>query len=217
MNTIRFNDGRTFTPSKIICVGRNYARHIDEMQAERTESPVLFLKPNSALCSIEQPLKLPRNYGSVHHEIELALCIGQKGSFIEKEKVFDYIAGYGLALDLTLRDLQAQAKKGGLPWAVAKGFDGACPVSNFVSALNIAHPDRLQLVLKINGELKQNGNTSRMLFPIPELVSYISRFFTLETGDLILTGTPAGVGPLTPGNVIEAEIESVARIQTTCV
>ena len=217
MNTIHFTDGVSFTPSKIICVGRNYAKHIEEMKSERTASPVLFLKPNSSLCDLDKPIKIPTGWGAVHHEVELALCIGQKCSRLNEEQVMDAVAGFGLALDLTLRDLQSAAKKAGLPWAVAKGFDGACPVSTFVPKEKIPDPQKLRLSLKVNGETKQDGNTSHMLFPIPELVAYISRFFTLEPGDLILTGTPAGVGPLRPGDEIEAEIETVAKVKTKCV
>jgi len=129
MNKIFFEDGRNFTPSKIIAVGRNYSDHIKEMHSEKTSEPVLFIKPNSALCDLSKPLIIPCGFGLVHHEIELAICIGKTGKNISKNQVYDHIAGYAVALDLTLRDVQAQAKKRGLPWAVAKGFDSSCPIS----------------------------------------------------------------------------------------
>ncbi len=214
MYSIRFNNGKTLTPSKIVCVGRNYAKHIEEMKSSRTKDPVLFLKPNSALCDAGKPLQIPTQHGAVHHEIELAICIGKGGQNISRERVPEHIAGFGLALDLTLRDMQSVAKEKGLPWAVTKGFDGACPVSEFVPAEQVTNAQELDLELKLNGTLRQKGNTRQMIFTIPALISYISRFFTLEEGDLILTGTPAGVGPLTSGDRIEAAIEGVAKTET---
>jgi 2-keto-4-pentenoate hydratase/2-oxohepta-3-ene-1,7-dioic acid hydratase in catechol pathway len=217
MKSIIFSDGSVKNPGKIVCVGRNYAKHIEEMQSERTSDPVLFLKPNSALHPIEEPLPLLRNVGAVHHEIELAVCIGKTASNIQETEAVDYIAGYGLALDLTLRDMQAKAKQGGLPWAVAKGFDNACPISPFVPASQIEDPHQLNLILKINGEERQHGTTAHMLFRIPELLAYASRFFTFEQGDLLLTGTPAGVGPLLPGDRIEAHIDEIGTFTTHCI
>ncbi len=217
MNTISFSDGSIKTPGKIICVGRNYAKHIEEMQSERTSDPVLFLKPNSALHPIDKPLPLFRDVGAIHHEIELAVCIGKTASNITEADAAEYIAGYGLALDLTLRDMQAKAKQGGLPWAVAKGFDHACPISPFVPAAQIPDPQQLNLVLKINGEERQHGTTAHMLFQIPKLLAYASRFFTFEDGDLLLTGTPAGVGPLIPGDNIEAHIDQIGTFTTQCI
>jgi len=214
MHTIRFVNGNTMTPGKIVCVGRNYAEHIKEMSTSRTKDPVLFLKPNSALCDASRPLHIPTQYGAVHHEVELAVCIGREARNISEDEVPGYIAGFGLALDLTLRDLQSIAKAKGLPWAVAKGFDGACPVSEFTPAHEVANAQELELELKVNGTLRQKGNTRQMIFTIPLLISYISKFFTLEAGDLVLTGTPAGVGPLTPGDRIEAAIEGLAAIDT---
>ena len=213
MIKILFDDGRTFSPSKIIAVGRNYSEHIKEMHSEKTQQPVLFLKPNSALCDLDKPLTIPENFGDVHHEIELAICIGKDGKNIKKHKVADYIAGYGIALDLTLRDIQSQAKKKGLPWAVAKGFDNSCPVSKFyVKQINDAQ--NLNISLFKNGHQIQTGNTNQMIFKIDELISYISGVFSLMAGDIILTGTPAGVGPLISGDILLCEIEGIAQIET---
>lgn len=214
MNKITFDDGREFFPSKIVAVGRNYSDHIKEMHSEKTKDPVLFLKPNSALCNLEEPLSIPDNMGEVHHEIELAVCIGMDCKNIPPDQAAAYIAGYGIALDLTLRDIQAHAKKKGLPWAVAKGFDNSCPVSKFY-VKEISRAQNLSLSLIKNGQQKQSGNTNQMIFKIDELISYISGIFSLESGDIILTGTPAGVGPLNRGDIILTEIEGITSIETS--
>ena len=217
MKEIKFREGTVLSPSKIIGIGRNYSEHIKEMAAERTREPVLFLKPNSALCDIEEPLPLLQDHGQIHHEIELAVCFSKSGSDIPRSEAMDYVAGYGLALDLTLRDIQTKAKKAGLPWAVAKGFDHACPVSDFISKEKVDDVHNLELKLEINGFIRQQGNTAQMLFKLPELIAYVSKFFRIEEGDLLLTGTPSGVGPLLPGDEIQAFIEKIADIKTTCV
>ncbi len=216
MNSVVFSDGRVFTPSKIIAIGRNYSEHIREMKSRRTEEPVLFLKPNSALCDVSAPLTLLQGRGAIHHEIELALCFSRRGAQIPANEALDYIAGYGLALDLTLRDMQSKAKEAGLPWAVAKGFDHACPVSAFVYKESVSDVNNLELILKVNGQVRQQGNSSQMLFKLPEIIAYASTFFTFEEGDLLLTGTPSGVGALEAGDEIEASIEQVAHVKTTC-
>ncbi len=217
MIQIQRTDGTNFTPSKILAVGLNYAQHIEEMRSKRTAEPVIFLKPNSALASLQEPVRIPTQYGAVHHEIELCVLITKEAFQISEQEATHSIGGYGLALDLTLRDIQKKAKERGHPWAIAKGFKGACPVSPFVPADQVADSQNLELTLKVNGQVRQNGNTRQMLFRIPELIAYVSRFFPLEPGDLLLTGTPSGVGPLLPGDSIEARIESVAEIKTECV
>lgn len=217
MNQIRRTDGTVFTPSKILSVGLNYAEHIEEMRSKRTSEPVIFLKPNSALVPLAEPVQIPTQYGSVHHEIELCVLIGKPGFHISEEKAMDLIGGFGVALDLTLRDIQKKAKERGHPWAIAKGFKGACPVSDFVPAHQVKDAQNLQLTLTVNGKIRQNGNTRQMLFRIPELIAYVSQFFPLEAGDLLLTGTPSGVGPLFPNDSIKAEIESIAVVETRCV
>ncbi len=216
MNSVKRTDGKIFTPSKIIGVGLNYSEHIAEMRSQRTSDPVLFLKPNSALAPVDQPIRIPTAFGAVHHEIELAVLIGKPGFNIPVDQALRHVGGYALALDLTLRDVQRKAKDKGHPWAIAKGFRGACPVSDFVPAERIADPQNLELTLSINQNLRQKGNTNQMLFTIPELIAYASRFFPFEEGDILLTGTPSGVGPLVQGDQISAKIESVAQIKTTC-
>ena len=215
MKELKIKSGQSLTCSKIIAVGRNYSEHIREMGAVPTGEPILFLKPATSLCDINQPLFIPSQYGAVHHELELALLIGRGGRDITEQKALEHIAGYGLALDLTLRDLQAVAKKKGMPWAVAKGFDGACPITPvFVPREYVPDPHKLEIMLKINGEIRQQGNTSHMIFSLPFLIAYISRFFTLEEGDVILTGTPSGVGQLHDGDQLEARLDGVADVRT---
>ena len=148
MNEIIFNNGLKYRPSKIICVGRNYAKHIEEMKSLPTKDPVLFLKPNSSLHPFDAPLPVPAHFGSVHHEIELAVCISKTCSSVSAHQAAASIAGYAVALDLTLRDLQSDAKKAGLPWAIAKGFDNACPISPFTKADTVSDAGNLNLLLK---------------------------------------------------------------------
>ncbi len=217
MKHIIFTNGLELLPSKIICVGRNYAKHIEEMNSVPTKEPVLFLKPNSALHPFGEPLRVPDSFGSVHHEIELAVCISKTCASVSVEEAAASVAGYAVALDLTLRDVQSDAKKDGLPWAVAKGFDNACPISPFVEAEKVNDVTDLELLLKVNGNIRQQGSTRQMLFKIPELIAYASKFFTFERGDLFLTGTPAGVGPLQAGDEIEASIESIGIFHTKCI
>ncbi len=215
MIQITFSNGEILTPTKIVCIGLNYTAHIAEMGSKRSHTPVIFLKPNSALHPILTPIPIPHNAGVVHHEVELAVCIGKTASHVSESDVFDHIAGYGLALDLTLRDMQKKAKETGQPWAIAKGFDHSCPVSSFVLKEEVGDVNNLDLKLEVNGSLRQQGNTAQMIFKLPELVAYISRFYTLEEGDILLTGTPAGVGPIQSGDIIHASISGVASINTT--
>lgn len=214
MKTIKFTTGVEMMPSKIIGIGLNYVKHIDEMKSIPQREPVIFIKPNSSLFDITQPIPILKDSGTVHHEIELAVCIGKQGSNISVELANDYIAGFGLALDLTLRDIQCKAKAAGLPWAIAKGFDNSCPVSQFVEKNSINNYNDLTLKLTVNGKNRQNSSTANMIFKIPFLIHYISQFFTLNTGDLIITGTPEGVGPLNEGDLIEAGITDITLIKT---
>lgn len=187
--------------SKVVCVGSNYAKHIKEMGSATPEEPVLFIKPESALCDVRQPLVLPQGLGEVHHEVEMAILIGATLKQATPEHVRQSIAGYGVALDLTLRDVQNTLKKSGRPWEKAKGFDNACPVSGFIPASEFKNdPQNTLLSLTINGVVRQQGSTADMIHPILPLIAYMSRFFTLHPGDIVLTGTPDGVGPLCRGD-----------------
>ena len=203
-----------FPVSKVVCVGSNYAKHIKEMGSATPDEPVLFIKPESALCDIRQPLVLPQEFGSVHHEVELAILIGSTLRQATEEHVTKAIAGYGVALDLTLRDLQGKLKKAGQPWEKAKGFDNSCPISGFIPANEFSgDPQNSPIALKINGEVRQQGSTSDMIHKIVPLIAYMSRFFTLRAGDVSLTGTPEGVGPLNSGD--ELEVSFADRSLTT--
>ena len=195
-----------FPVNKVVCVGNNYADHIKEMGSQVSGEPVVFIKPETALCDIRQPIALPTGLGSVHHEIELAVLIGTPLKQATPDRVANAIAGYGLALDLTLRDLQSQFKAAGQPWEKAKGFDGSCPMSGFIPVSEFGDAQQAELRLLINGELRQEGNTRDMLTPVLPLIAYMSRFFTLRAGDIILTGTPHGVGPLKAGDEICATL-----------
>ncbi|EKN3344900.1 fumarylacetoacetate hydrolase family protein [Yersinia ruckeri] len=195
-----------FPVSKVICVGSNYADHIKEMGSTQPTEPVLFIKPETALCDIRQPVSIPQSFGAVHHEVELAVLLGTPLKQANEDRVARAIAGYGVALDLTLRDLQTSLKKSGQPWEKAKAFDGSCPISGFIPAAEFGDAQQAGLLLKLNGEVRQKGNTRDMITPILPLICYISRFFTLRAGDIILTGTPQGVGPLTSGDMLQIAV-----------
>jgi acylpyruvate hydrolase len=213
MKTARLTTGQEYPIGKILCIGRNYAEHIKELGNETPEAPVIFMKPATAVIGDGGSIVIPPYSHDCHHEAELALLIGLEGKAIQEAEALEYIAGYGVAIDLTLRDVQAELKKKGLPWDIAKGFDTACPLSAFVPAARIKDPQDLQIRLTVNGNLRQDGNTRMMIHPVAKIVSYISGIFTLEPGDVILTGTPAGVGPIRSGEQLVAEIPGVATLR----
>lgn len=197
--------------SKVVCVGSNYARHIQEMGSATPDEPVLFIKPETALCDLKQPLILPQEFGAVHHEVELAVLIGATLRQATEEHVRQAIAGYGVALDLTLRELQGKLKKAGRPWEKSKSFDNSCPISGFVPAAEFTDdPQNTSLGLKVNGQVRQQGSTADMIHKIVPLIAYMSRFFTLKAGDVVLTGTPDGVGPLTSGDELEVSFNGLS-------
>nr|XP_058972726.1 uncharacterized protein LOC131799068 [Pocillopora verrucosa] len=187
---------------KIIAVGRNYREHAAELGNPVPKTPLIFLKPPSSYLQQGGKIKLPPGCDELHHEVELGVVISKTGASIAESNAMDYVGGYALALDMTARDLQNKAKKLGQPWTLAKGFDTALPVSRFISKTEIPQPDNVHLWLKVDGELKQDGNTRDMIFTIPYLISYISQSMTLEEGDFILTGTPEGVSEVKPGQTI---------------
>ncbi len=185
---------------KVVCVGRNYAAHARELNNPVPAQPLLFMKPSTALTDLSQPFPLPNHGARCGYELEVALLIGQTLTRADASQTLAAVAGYGLALDLTVRDVQDQLKAQGHPWELAKAFDQSCPLSPFVEASAIQDPTQLRLQLQINDTVRQDGNTADMLLPIPELLAYISRYFTLQAGDVVLTGTPAGVGDLQPAD-----------------
>lgn len=191
---------------KILAIGRNYAEHITELNNERPSEPVIFTKPDTALLKNNEDFYYPDYSKDIHHEIELVLRISKVGKNIDQNFAHKYYDQIGLGIDFTARDLQSNAKEKGLPWAIAKGFDSSAPISNFKSIKEIEDINNLDFSLKVDGELKQTGNTSMMLFNFNYMVSYLSKFFTLKTGDLIFTGTPKGVGPIKIGQKLEGYI-----------
>ena len=214
MIRLPFRDGfYDVNPSKIICLGRNYAEHAKELGHEVPEEPVIFLKPPSALIGPDQTIILPKKSERVDHEVELAVIIGRRGKNIPRERAMDYVLGYTILLDITARDLQWEAKKKGLPWTVAKGFDTFAPIGPRVVDKRELDISNLEIGLKVNGQLRQLSRTAEMIFKVPEIIEYVSGIMTLEKGDIIATGTPAGVGPLRHGDRIEAWIEGIGVLK----
>ena len=192
---------------KIICIGRNYTDHIAELENEKPENPVVFLKPDTAILLKGQPFFIPDFSQDVHHEVEVLVRINRIGKHIQPKFAHKYYDEIGLGIDFTARDLQAQLKAKGLPWEKAKGFDGAAVVGKWVAKTELPQVDELKFSLRKNGETVQAGNTALMLWKIDELIAYVSQFFTLKIGDIIFTGTPAGVGPVAINDVLVGELE----------
>ncbi len=193
---------------KIVCVGRNYAAHAKELGNEVPTSPILFMKPSTAAVDFELPLFIPQDLGSVHHEVEIALLIGEQSTSISEDNAWSCVKAVGVALDLTLRDVQDKLKEKGHPWEMAKAFDGSCPLTNWVPLERIRDRNSIQVRLENNSEMKQDGYSDEMITSIPKLISYISQFFTLLPGDVILTGTPKGVGPLESRDIIKVTLDA---------
>ncbi|KAF3456254.1 hypothetical protein FNV43_RR00904 [Rhamnella rubrinervis] len=198
--------------TKIIAVGRNYAAHAKELGNAVPKEPVLFLKPTSSYLENGGTIEIPHPLESLDHEVELAVVIAKKARDVSQATAMDYVGGYALALDMTAREIQASAKSAGLPWTVAKGQDTFTPISDVLPRSSVPDPDNLELWLKVDGELRQKGSTKDMIFKIPFLISHISSIMTLFEGDIILTGTPQGVGPVTAGQRITAGMTNLLDI-----
>lgn len=198
---------------KIICVGRNYVSHAKELKNPVPTEPVLFLKPPSAYVREGSPVLMPYYCHNLHHEVELAVVIGKGGTAISKVTAMEHVGGYALCLDMTARDIQDECKKKGLPWTLAKAFNTSCPVSDFIPKEKIADPQNLRLWLKVNDKLRQEGNTSSMIFSVPYLISYISEIISLEEGDIILTGTPEGVAAVQEFDELHAGLEDIVNMK----
>lgn len=204
---------QSFACGKFVCVGRNYVEHIEELGNTPDAKPLLFMKPASACARLDQPLKLPENQ-LCHHELELALLIGETIPVGSSPKL-EQVAGIGLALDLTLRELQSELKKKGHPWEIAKAFDGSAPVSDFIPVSEFVNLNHIRFSLEKNHQLQQQGDTTKMIFPIQRLLNEISKHFTLDRGDVVLTGTPAGVSSLTSGDQLRITLEDKLLVATT--
>lgn len=196
----------------IFCIGRNYAKHIEELNNETPLEPLVFLKPTSALAQAGDTITLPAFSNSVHYEAELVLYIDQDARNLAPSEALSVVGGYAVGLDLTARDLQDTIKSKGEPWTKCKGFPGAAIVSDFISADKIDNAEDISFTFTQNGALKQNGNTSMMLYPIAEIVSYLSQVYGLSEGDLIYTGTPEGVGKLATGDVLKLTLEDLVDV-----
>lgn len=204
-------------PSKIVCLLRSYAAHAKELNNPVPDRPRFFLKPPSSLMADGGTVIIPDGVSAVHHEVELGVIIGRSGRMISEENAGDHILGYTTMLDLTARDLQDEAKSKGLPWAEAKGFDTFAPVGPIGASRASYDWKGRRIWLRVNGEMRQDGNTSMMIFPVERMISRISSVMTLEEGDIIMTGTPEGVGPLRHGDRVEASIEGLGVLKVQVV
>lgn len=205
-----------FPVRRIFCVGRNYAEHAREMghNPER-EAPFFFSKPADAVVDSGATIPFPSETQNLHHEIELVVAIGTGGAAIPAETALDHVYGYGVGIDLTRRDLQGVAKSAGRPWDLSKGFDLSAPMGPITPVAAGAQGGKGRIWLAVNGAEKQNGDLADMIWPVADVIAYLSRFVTLAPGDLIMTGTPAGVGPLLPGDVITGGIDGLGEISLT--
>jgi len=192
---------------KIICVGRNYAEHIRELNNEQPDDPVIFIKPETAVPLKNEPFFYPSFSNDVHYEVEILIKINRVGKNIDEKFAHKYYDEIGIGIDFTARDVQSKLKAKGLPWELAKGFNGSAPISSFVPKADYPDLQNLSFRLDLNGETRQAGNTSMMLFKIDYLISFVSRYFLLQQGDIIFTGTPSGVGPVQIGDRLTAYIE----------
>jgi len=212
MSELYFSNGRTLRVGKLVCLGANYSEHNREMKRDDLILPLLFLKPSTAIIHNGDAVEIPAFSSSLHHEVELVAVIGRQCKRVTEKEAMKCICGYAVGLDMTLRDVQDVAKKKGHPWSVSKGFDTSAPISDAVPAETVSNPHKLDIQLKVNGEIRQRSNTSKMIFPLEYQVAYISSIFTLEEGDLIFTGTPEGVGQVTSGDEMEGRVEEVGTI-----
>ncbi|MFY8009420.1 MAG: fumarylacetoacetate hydrolase family protein [Flavobacterium sp.] len=200
---------------KIICIGRNYANHIAELQNERPDEPVIFLKPDSAVLPDKAPFVIPDFSSDIHHEIEVIVKINKLGKYIDPKFAHKYYDEIGLGIDFTARDVQNKLKEKGLPWEKAKAFDGSAIIGDFLPKNEFSSTENITFELTNNGQTVQKGNTANMLWKIDEIIAYVSQFFTLKKGDIIFTGTPEGVAKVAPNDILEAFIENkkVLRLQ----
>ena len=208
--------GKTFPVGRIYCVGRNYAEHAREMGHDPDrEPPFFFMKPADSIVANGATIPYPQVTKDLHHEIELAVAIGKGGADIPVESALDHVFGYGVGLDMTRRDIQGDAKKLGRPWEMGKAFDNAAPCTAIKPASMVGHPAKGAIWLKVNGEVKQKGDLSELIWNIPETISYLSKLVTLRAGDLIYSGTPAGVGPVQRGDKLEGHVDGVGDLNVS--
>ena len=200
---------------KIICIGRNYTKHIEELQNERPDEPVVFMKPDSAVLLRQHPFVIPEFSEDIHHELEIIVKINKVGKYIDAKFAHKYYDEIGVGIDFTARDLQQKLKEKGLPWEKAKAFDGSAVIGDFMQKSDFNSLENLTFELTNNGVTVQKGNTDFMLWKIDELIAYVSQYFTLKIGDIIFTGTPEGVAAVRPDDILEGFLEGnkLFRIQ----
>lgn len=211
-------DDARFPVRRIFCVGRNYADHVKEMGADpKSEPPIFFTKPADAVAPDGATIPYPQNTSNLHHEIELVLALGSGGVDIAERDALACIWGYGVGVDLTRRDRQAEAKQAGAPWDLAKGFDHSAPLGPLTPASRVGAIAKGRIWLAVNGVVRQDADIDQMIWRVPEIIAHLSRSFCLAPGDLIFTGTPAGVGKIEPGDVVTGGIEGLAPLTFTVV
>ncbi|WP_236894106.1 fumarylacetoacetate hydrolase family protein [Devosia sp. SL43] len=209
--------GGLFAVRRVYCVGRNYAEHIVEMGNDTRDPPFFFAKPADAVVVGGAAIPYPPKTADFHHEIELVVAIGKDGADIPVEQALDHVYGYAAGLDMTRRDLQALAKKAGRPWEMAKGFDLSAPIGTIEPASTIGHPAKGAISLSVNGAVRQTGDLGDQIWSVSEAIAHLSQFVTLRAGDLIMTGTPAGVGAVVKGDVLEGSIAGVGTVKTSII
>ncbi|MEY3391085.1 MAG: hypothetical protein RL350_1347 [Pseudomonadota bacterium] len=208
-------DSKRFPVNRIYCVGRNYADHAREMGHDPDrEPPFFFMKPATAIVTDGQAMAYPALSKDVHHELEMVVAIGKGGSNISADHALDHVWGYGLGLDMTRRDLQGEAKKMGRPWETGKAFDQSAPCSALVPVSQCGHLSKGRIYLTVNGQVKQDGDLAMMIWNVPETIAYLSTLFTLMPGDLIFSGTPAGVAAVQRGDVLEGHVDGLPVLHT---
>jgi fumarylpyruvate hydrolase len=208
-------DGKRFAVNRIYCVGRNYADHAREMGHDPDrEPPFFFMKPATAIVTEGKEMAYPALSKDVHHEIEMVVALGKGGANIPADKALDHVWGYGVGLDMTRRDLQGEAKKMGRPWDTGKAFDQSAPCSALVPVSQCGHLAKGRIYLKVNGQVKQDGDLAMMIWNVPDTIAYLSTLFTLMPGDLIFSGTPAGVAAVARGDVLEGHVDGLPALKT---
>lgn len=210
--TLPVEGGGRFPVRRVYCIGRNYAAHAREMGHDPDREPPFFFAKNPDNLDPSGAFPYPSASADVHHEVELAVALGAGGTDIAPERALDHVWGYAVALDMTRRDLQAAAKEAGRPWEVGKAFERSAPIGPLVPAARIGHPARGRIELRVNGTLRQEGDLDQMIWTVPEIIAALSRFFALAPGDVILSGTPAGVGAVARGDRLEAAVEGVGTL-----
>jgi fumarylpyruvate hydrolase len=202
-----------FPVGRIYCVGRNYAEHAREMGHDPDrEPPFFFMKPADAIVATGSTIPYPQMTKDLHHEIEMVVAIGKGGSDIPVDKALEHVFGYGVGLDMTRRDLQGEAKKMGRPWEMGKAFDNSAPCTALKTVAMVGHPSKGEIWLKVNGKVTQKGDLAEMIWNVPETIAYLSKLITLRAGDIIMSGTPAGVGPVKAGDKLEGHVDGVGDL-----